>query len=106
MKFVDDFEVFLRDEVNLNQTRIDRLQQSVDAIEDALSGDHIFGKIFLDLIPAGSWAHRTIIRPVRENDEFDADAGLAGIAEPLAAELQDDAFVLNGRNGLGRHETG
>lgn len=74
MKFVDDFEAFLRDEVNLNQTRIDRLQQSVDAIEDVLSGHDIFGKIFLDLIPAGSWAHRAIIRPVRENDEFDADA--------------------------------
>src|SRR5258708_10701726 len=73
MKFVDDFEAFLRDEVNLNQIRIDRLQQSVDAIENVLSGHDTFGKIFLDLIPAGSWAHRTIIRPVRENDEFDAD---------------------------------
>ncbi len=54
MKFVDDFEALLRDEVNLNQTRIDRLQQSVDAIEDVLSGYEIFSKIFLDLIPAGS----------------------------------------------------
>ncbi|MFL5653337.1 MAG: SMODS domain-containing nucleotidyltransferase [Ktedonobacteraceae bacterium] len=73
MKFIDDFEAFLRQEVNLNQTRFDRLQQSIDAIEGVLSGHDIFGKIFLDLIPTGSWAHRTIIRPVRENDEFDAD---------------------------------
>ena len=33
MKFTADFESFLRTEVNLNQTRIDRLQQSVGAIE-------------------------------------------------------------------------
>lgn len=73
MKFVDDFEAFLRDEVNLNQTLIDRLEQSVGAIENVLSTHDVFGKIFLDVIPAGSWAHRTIIRPVQENDEFDAD---------------------------------
>ena len=73
MKFVDDFEAFLREEVNLNQTRLDRLQESVDALENFLSEHDIFGKMFLDFIPAGSWAHRTIIRPVHENDEFDAD---------------------------------
>ncbi|MGZ6302417.1 MAG: SMODS domain-containing nucleotidyltransferase [Ktedonobacteraceae bacterium] len=73
MKFVDDFEAFLREEVNLNQTRLDRLQESVNTLENFLSGHDIFGQIFLDLIPAGSWAHRTIIRPVQGNDEFDAD---------------------------------
>ncbi len=73
MKFVDHFEAFLRAEVNLNQTRIDRLEQSVGAIEEVLSKHDTFSKVFLDVIPAGSWAHGTIIRSVRENDEFDAD---------------------------------
>jgi hypothetical protein len=73
MKFSNDFEVFLRDEVNLNQTRLDRLQQSVDALENFLSEHDIFGEIYLDSIPAGSWAHRTIICPVNDTDEFDAD---------------------------------
>ena len=73
MKFMTDFEAFLRDEVNLNQTRLDRLQQSVNALEKFLSEHRVFGQIFVDSIPAGSWAHRTIIRPVRENDEFDGD---------------------------------
>ncbi len=73
MKFTDDFEAFLREEVNLNQARLDRLQQSVNALENFLSEHDIFGRIFLDFIPAGSWAHRTIIRPVMDNDEFDAD---------------------------------
>lgn len=73
MKFSDDFESFIRTEVNLNQARIDKLQQRVEAIESFLVDDETFGGIFLDLIPAGSWAHRTIIRPVTAGDDFDAD---------------------------------
>ena len=73
MKFVDDFESFLRTEVNLNQTRLDRLQNSVNAIENFLAGQATIAPLFLDMIPAGSWAHRTIIKPVGEFDEFDGD---------------------------------
>lgn len=73
MKFVSDFETFLTDEVNLNQTRLDRLKGSVDAIETFLAGHTTFADSFLDLIPAGSWAQRAIICPVTEDHEFDAD---------------------------------
>jgi hypothetical protein len=73
VKFVDDFESFLRTEVNLNQTRLDRLQNSVNAIENFLDGQATFSPLFQDTIPAGSWAHRTIIKPVGEYDEFDGD---------------------------------
>lgn len=77
MKFVEDFNAFLRDEVNLNQSRLDRLQGSVDAIEAFLADHATFADNFLDLIPAGSWAQRAIIRPVTENHEFDADVLLS-----------------------------
>lgn len=73
MKFVDDFESFLRTEVNLNQNRLDTLQERVTAIESFLEAEVTFESMLLDLIPAGSWAHRTIIKPVAENDTFDAD---------------------------------
>jgi hypothetical protein len=73
MKFANDFESFLRTEVNLNQGRLDKLQQKVDAIESFLAGHETFREAFIDLIPAGSWAHRMIIKPVMDNDEFDAD---------------------------------
>ena len=73
MKFVDDFESFLRVEVNLNPSRLDDLQDKVDAIETFVAGNGVFADMFLDLIPAGSWAHRLIIKPIQENDEFDAD---------------------------------
>lgn len=73
MKFTNDFSQFLANTVNLNQSRIDRLQDHVNAIEGYLASDTIIGEQFIDLIPAGSWAHRSIIRPVKTNDEFDAD---------------------------------
>ena len=72
MKFAKDLEAFLRDKANLNQVRIDDLQDRVNAIESFLATSDL-RDVFLDLIPAGSWAHRTIIRPVATNDIFDAD---------------------------------
>ena len=73
MKFVDDLESFLRAEVNLDSGRLDKLQARVGAIEAFVAGHATFESLFLDTIPAGSWAHRMIIKPVRANDEFDAD---------------------------------
>lgn len=73
MKLIDVFTAFLEKEVNLNPTRLTRLEQSVNAIRDVLAEDDTIGPLFRDVIPAGSWAHGTIIRPVQENDEFDAD---------------------------------
>lgn len=102
MKFVDDFEAFLREEVNLNQTRLDRLQQSVDTLENFLSGHEVFGKIFLDLIPAGSWAHRAIIRPVHESDEFDADGLLYVKEQP---DWQPKDYIENLWSAFRSHET-
>lgn len=72
MKFISDFDAFLQDTVNLNQSRIDKLQSRVDAIESFLGASDI-ADMFIGLIPAGSWAHNTIIKPVAGNDTFDAD---------------------------------
>jgi hypothetical protein len=44
----------------------------VDAIHVALGVDAVVGPLLDDLIPQGSWAHRTIIRPLGGR-EFDAD---------------------------------
>lgn len=70
---VREFNAFLRDYVNLNQTRIDSLQSRVSSLEDYLFGDSPIADVLVDeLIPQGSFAHRTIIRPFTGND-FDAD---------------------------------
>lgn len=70
MKNVNDFNKFLTDKVNLNQARFDTLDKKIEIItnllEDKLNG---YRKYSLQ----GSYAHKTIIKPVKSNNEFDAD---------------------------------
>lgn len=72
MQLVDHFNVLLRDTVNLSRFRLDLLDDRVGAIYRTLKADDEIGSLVLDKIPQGSWAHRTIISPVGDN-EFDAD---------------------------------
>ena len=71
MKHVDLFNDFMRDTVNLNDTRIRELETSITTIKDAVRASdwkpHLNG-----WMAHGSWAHKTIIRPV-DSGEFDAD---------------------------------
>ncbi len=72
MKLLGYFDGFLTDVVNLNQTRLDLLDARVQAIVSSLERDSVIKPLLQGHVPQGSWAHRTIIRPV-ENREFDAD---------------------------------
>ena len=65
-----DFTEFLRDEVNLNQSRLDRLETSVGAVNDYLKGN-LSG--YQRMERQGSYALGTLIKPVDDNDEYDAD---------------------------------
>lgn len=74
MKLFGYFNVLLTDTVNLNQTRLDQLDDHVKAIMRYLKFDGEFGPVIQGMDKQGSWAHRTIIKPVAgKNDEFDAD---------------------------------
>src|ERR1022692_255065 len=72
MKLLGYFDLFLADAVNLNQTRLDLLDTRVQAIVGSLEQDSVISPLLQGHVPQGSWAHRTIIRPV-EHREFDAD---------------------------------
>ena len=100
MKLIQDFNAFLNDTVNLNSTRFDQLESSIDAIKTAVRG--------LDWTPSivgfaaqGSWAHKTIIRPL-PGDPFDAD--LLVYVKPVAGwEAKDyinELYVEMGKLGL------
>ena len=65
-----EFADFLRDEVNLNQGRLDRLETAVSAV-DAYLRDHLPG--YQKMERQGSYALGTFIKPVDDNDEYDAD---------------------------------
>jgi hypothetical protein len=99
MKHVDLFNDFLKDTVNLNDTRIKELETSTEAIKNAVRASaykpHLHG-----WMEQGSWAHKTIIKPV-DQGEFDAD--LIVFVQPVdgwtAAEYinkLDDELQANG----------
>ncbi len=73
MKLIEYHRAFLDDHVNLNGARLDLLESRVESIYAALANDDTLGPAVGDYIRQGSWAHRTIIRPVNVGDEFDAD---------------------------------
>ncbi len=70
MKHERYFKDFLDNTVNLNQSRIDDLNDRVDAVTNFLK-TNLDG--YRKYSQQGSYAHRTIIKPVQNNDEFDAD---------------------------------
>ena len=67
---VADFREFMSDHVNLNPTRYERLKRSDKAVSDYLA-QHLDGYEATER--QGSYALRTTIRPVKDNDEFDVD---------------------------------
>lgn len=72
MKFTRQFDDFLRETVNINQSRLDDLDNHVAALESFLSAHENLGWPYRNAIPQGSWAHQTIIKPL-PSKEFDAD---------------------------------
>lgn len=71
MKLGDHFTSFLKDTVNLNSTRLDQLGSSVETLKGVIRHSE-WGPKGITFEKQGSWAHKTIIRPVK-NKAFDAD---------------------------------
>ena len=65
-----EFQRFLRQEVNLNRDRLDRLNTSVRAVNQHLKSN-LTG--YQSMEPQGSYALSTLIKPVNVNGEYDAD---------------------------------
>lgn len=71
MKLVSHFDTFLNDTVNLNASRVQTLEDSIEAIKTVIRNASWTPKI-KTFSAQGSWAHKTIIKPV-EKSPFDAD---------------------------------
>ena len=67
---VRQFRLFLRDEVNPNMARARRLRSGIRGVKGHL-GRNLVG--FQGINRQGSLSLDTLIKPVRENDEYDAD---------------------------------
>ena len=64
------FSDFLSDHVNLNDSRLDRLKSGVRGVNGHLK-EHLTG--YQKMERQGSYALGTLIKPVDDNDEYDAD---------------------------------
>ncbi|WP_062135510.1 SMODS domain-containing nucleotidyltransferase [Demequina aestuarii] len=74
MKLIKQHDAFLKDVVNLRAAHLSQLEDRVAAVSRFIDRvDHPIGKHFNELIPQGSYAQRTIINPVGDRDELDAD---------------------------------
>ena len=83
---IREFNLFLRDHVNLNQSRLDTLHSRVSSLDTTLEESTILeDKLEGSLIPQGSFAHRTIIKPLSGND-FDADVLLPMTEQDVCIE--------------------
>ena len=73
MRFIQSFDKFLADTVNLNQTRVDAVTSGIETVEKFLKNNDLFGGKFLNVSPQGSYRQETIIKPVSDKKEFDVD---------------------------------
>lgn len=103
MQLADHFDVLLKDTVNLSQSKLNLLESRVEAVYKALKADEEIGSLVLGKTPQGSWAHRTIINPVG-NNEFDADFMLDMRENPEWADCPK-SYIEAVYAALHRHST-
>lgn len=100
MKLVDHFRKFMQDTVNLNATRITLLDDSVESLTDVLDESDWEPNV-REYVEQGSWAHRTIIKPV-DGKAFDAD--LIVLVDPVPG-WDAKAYVTSLRAVFADHGT-
>ncbi len=71
MREIQHFADFIKDTVNLDTTRLDLLEASVETLS-AIIRNSDWEPTIQKFVPQGSWAHETIIKPV-DGRAFDAD---------------------------------
>ena len=101
MQHTEYFKTFLKDVVNIDDTRLNKLKSRVNAVYKALEADPVVGPLISGLSPQGSWAQRTIIKP-KPNGEYDADFLLV-MSERPGWEPKD--YLNAVYNALSRHPT-
>jgi len=72
MELTAYFDYFLEHEVNLNQDRLNTIDEKVNVISGLIKADETFKEYFRDLMSQGSYAQKTIIKPPKDKD-FDVD---------------------------------
>jgi Second Messenger Oligonucleotide or Dinucleotide Synthetase domain len=103
MKLHSYFKNFLDDTVNLDDARIEKLNKRVDAMSSFLRGHEAFGEFFIDVIAQGSYAQRTIIKPVGTR-EYDVDVLLSMKEHPDRTPAQYTQELYKAFEASGRYK--
>ena len=94
-----EFGQFLKDEVELNKSRLDRLETAVGGVNGYLK-DNLPG--YQTMERQGSYALDTLIKPVDDNDEYDADVQIVMNPNP---KWEPKDYVLAINRTLGNNQT-
>lgn len=94
-----EFGQFLKDEVELNKSRLDRLETAVGGVNGYLK-DNLPG--YQTMERQGSYALDTLIKPVDDNDEYDADIQIVMNPNP---KWEPKDYVLAISRTLGNNQT-
>ena len=94
-----EFGQFLKDEVELNKSRLDRLETAVGGVNGYLK-DNLPG--YQTMERQGSYALDTLIKPVDDNDEYDADVQIVMNSNP---KWEPKDYVLAINRTLGNNQT-
>ena len=86
-----EFTDFLREDVDLNQGRMDRLETAVGGVNEHLK-KNLPG--YQNMEKQGSYALGTLIKPVDDNDEYDADIQIVMNPNPQW-EAKDYVLAIN-----------
>lgn len=73
MDIIKAFEDFLDKKVNLNQSRIDRIDAAESILSKFIAENAVFKDLYVDTTPQGSYRQKTIIKPPTKDHEFDVD---------------------------------
>ena len=101
MQHAEYFKGFLKDVVNIDDTRLNKLESRVEAVYKALKADSDIGTMITGKSRQGSWAQLTIVRP-KPDGEFDADFLLLMDEQPGWGPKD---YLNAVYNALGRHPT-
>ena len=94
-----EFGQFLKDEVELNKSRLDRLETAVGGVNGYLK-DNLPG--YQTMERQGSYALDTLVKPVDDNDEYDADVQIVMNPNP---RWEPKDYVLAINRTLGNNQT-
>src|SRR6266508_1353834 len=100
VKLHDHFAGRLQIVVNINPHRLQRLESHVGAISGYVREDSGLSSIVEALILQGSWAHRTILKPL-PGQEFDADV-LVKMRKQRAWSADPQHYLQAAHQSLGR----